>query len=55
MLPVHWDQSDIYEITINGFASQKNKQNKKRNYRSPLWETFLSLEAEVGMFTKLST
>ena len=33
MLPVHWDQSDIYEITINGFASQKNKQNKKRNFK----------------------
>ena len=37
------------------FSSQKNKQYKKRNFRSPLWETFLSIKAEVGMFTKLST
>ena len=27
-------------------SSQKNKRNKKRNFRSPLWETFLSDKAE---------
>ena len=55
MLTVHCDQNDSYEITLNGFLSQKNKRNKKRNFRSPLWETFLSVKAQVGMFTKLST
>ena len=54
-LTVHRDQNNSYEITINGFISQKHKRNKKRNFQSPLWETFLSVRAEVGMFTKLST
>ena len=53
--PVGGGQNNSYEITINGFQVRKNKGNKKRNFRSPLWETFLSVKAEVGMFTKLST
>ena len=32
---------------------QKNQRNKKRNFRSPLLETFLSIKTKVGMFTKL--
>ena len=51
MLTGHFDQNDSYEW----FSRQKHKRNKKRNFRSPLWETFLSVNAEVGMFTKLST
>ena len=55
MLTVHCDQNNSYEITINGLQVRKIKRNKKRNFRSPLWETFLSVKAEVGMFTNLST
>ena len=47
--------NEILEITINDFQVRKIKRNKKRNFRSPLWETFLSDKVEVGMFTKLST
>ena len=46
------DQNSGYEITINGFQIN---EIRKRNFRSPLWETFLSVKAEVGMFIKLST
>ena len=49
MLTVHCDQNDSNEITVNG--CQKNKRNKKRYFRSPLWETLLSDKAVVGMFT----
>ena len=38
MLTVHCDQNNSSEISINVFSSQKNKRNKKRNFRSPLWE-----------------
>ena len=53
MLTVHCDQNNSYEITINGF--QGRKINEIRNVRLPLWETFLSIKAEVWMFTKLNT
>ena len=45
----------IHMKNYKWFSSQKNKQNKKQNFRSPLWEIFLSVKAEVGMFNKLST
>ena len=32
----------------------ENKQNNKCDFLSPLSETFLSVEAGVGKFTKLS-
>ena len=54
MLTIHCDQNDSYEITVNGY--QVRKINEIRNVIwSPLWETFPSVKAEVGMFTKLST
>ena len=46
MLTVHCDQNNSYEITINGFQVRKTKRNKKRNFWSPPWETFLSVKAE---------
>ena len=52
-LTVHRDQNNSYEITINGFISQKHKRNKKRNFQSPLWAIFLSVKAEVGIFINL--
>ena len=59
MLTVHCDENNSYEITVNGCQVRKineKKRNaifKKRNFRSPLWETFLSVKDEVRM--KLST
>ena len=55
MVVVHYYQNNSYEITINGY--QASKINEIRNIifgLQPL-ENFLSVEAEVGMFTKLST
>ena len=34
------------------FISQKDKRSKKRIFRPLLWETFLSVKTEVGMFTR---
>ena len=55
IMTVHCGQNNSYDITINGFQVRKINKIRKRNFRSPLWETFLSVKAEVGMFTKLST
>ena len=55
MLTVHCDQNNSYEITTNGFQVRKINEIRTRNFRSPLWETFLSVKAEVGIFTKFST
>ena len=55
MLTVHCDQNNSYQITANGFQVRNIIENKKRNFRSPPWETFLSVKVEVGVFTKLST
>ena len=38
MLAVHCDQSNGYEISMNGpewLSSQKTQRNKKRNFRLP--------------------
>ena len=40
------DQNNSYEIIINGFQVRKIK-NKKCNFQSPLWESFVSVKAEV--------
>ena len=45
----------IHMKNYKWFSSQKNKQNKKQNFRSPLWEIFLGVKEEVRIFTKLST
>ena len=53
MLAVHCDKNNGNEITMN----QATKINETKNviFGPLLWETFLSIKAEVGMFTKLST
>ena len=48
------DQNDSYEMTINSFQVRKTNEIKKRNFPPPLWETSLSVKAEVWMFIKSS-
>ena len=55
MLTVHCDQNNSYEITINGFQVRNINEIRNAIFGCPLWETLLSVKAEVGMFTKLST
>ena len=43
MLTVHCDQNDSYEW----FSSQKNKRNKKRNFRSPLWDGLFAIDIHL--------
>ena len=40
---------------MNGYQVRKINKIRKVNFFLQLWETFLNLNAEVGMFTKLST
>ena len=44
-------KGDIFYF-INVYQVRKIKE---RNFWSPLWETFLSVKAEDGMFTKLKS
>ena len=44
-----------YEITINGYQARKINEIRGEIFSLQLWETFLTVKAEVGMFTKLST
>ena len=56
MMAVHWDQNNIYEITMNGYQSRKINKIRNVTFDVQLWETSLSIKAEeVGMLTKLST
>ena len=55
MLTVNCDQNSSSEIIINGFQVRKINEIRNVIFGLQLWETFLSLEGEVGMFTKLST
>ena len=55
MLAVNCDQSDSYEITMNGYQTRKINEIRNVIFGLQLWDTFLSVKAEVGMFTKLIT
>ena len=50
MLAAHRDQNDSYEIIMSAY--QVKKMNNIRNviFGLHLWETFVSIKAEVGMF-----
>ena len=55
MLAVHSDQNDSYELTMSGYQARKINEIRNVNFGLQLWEAFLSVKAEVGMFIKLST
>ena len=48
-------KNNSYEITINGYQARKINKIRYVIFRFQLLEAFLSVKAEVGMFTKLST
>ena len=49
------DQNNSYQITMNGYQARKITEIRNVIFGLQLWETFLRVKAEVGMFTKLST
>ena len=55
MLAVHSDQNDSYELTMSGYQARKINEIRNVIFGLQLWEAFLSVKAEVGMFIKLST
>ena len=55
MLAVHCDQNNIYEITMNGYQARQINEIRDVIFGLQIWENFLSIKAEVGMFTRLGT
>ena len=55
ILNVLCDQNNSYEITISGFQVRKINEIRNVIFGPRYGETFLSVKAEVGMFTKWST
>ena len=55
ILKVHNDQNDSYEVNMNGYQARRIKEIRQISFGLQLWETFLRVKAEVGMFPKLST
>ena len=49
ILAVHSDQNNSYEITMNGHQGRKINEIRDVVFYFQLWETFLSIMAEVGM------
>ena len=49
ILAVHSDQNSSYEITMNGHQGRKINEIRNEVFYFQLWETFLSIMAEVGM------
>ena len=44
-----------YEISVNDYQDRKNNEIRNLIFSLQLWETFLSVKVEVGMFTKFGT
>ena len=54
-LHIFYQNNNSYEITMNGYQARKINEIINAIFGLQLWETFLSVMAEVRIFTKLST
>ena len=52
MVVVHYYQNNNYEISMNGYQASKINEIRDLIFGFQRWETFLSIEAEIVMFTE---